>query len=203
MPINDISYKRNDEYISLIYKNNPSKCICKLYLNEPQNYVLIPTDGVIEERIDISNIYELAKKKKYFIQSLKRYLNPLFNFDNNSKWYYWIYSNLLHYGKFPSRSGAVFYYTDRIQIHITVFRSNCERNSYAQILNISYNLPRLSGDFFCTFFPPFFPLSGRPKRFLSTLALYIVLFKKSIVSDEKSIFADEKSIFSYFCNFCN
>ena len=80
MPINDISYKRNDEYISLIYKNNPSKCICKLYLNEPQNYVLIPTDGVIEERIDISNIYELAKKKKYFIQSLKRYLNPLFNF---------------------------------------------------------------------------------------------------------------------------
>ena len=52
MPVNDISYKRNDEYISLIFKNNPAKCICKLYLNEP------------------------------------------------------------HYGKFPSRSGAVFYYAD-------------------------------------------------------------------------------------------
>ncbi len=85
MPINDISYKRNDEYISLIYKNNPSKCICKLYLNEPQNYVLIPTDGITEERIDIANIYELAKKKKYFIKSLKRYLNPLFNANINSK----------------------------------------------------------------------------------------------------------------------
>ncbi len=84
MPINDISYKRNDEYISLIYKNNPAKCICKLYLNEPQEYFTVPF-GDKEERINITNIYDLAKKKKYFIKSLKRYLNPLFNANFNSK----------------------------------------------------------------------------------------------------------------------
>ena len=76
MPVNDISYKRNDEYISLIYKNNPYLCVCKLYLNEPQEYITIPFDGVIEERIDITSIYDLVNKKKQLIQALKRCLNP-------------------------------------------------------------------------------------------------------------------------------
>ena len=76
IPISDISYIRNDKYMSLIYKNNPYLCVCKLYLNEPQEYIIIPFDGVIEERIDITSIYDLVNKKNQLIQALKRCLNP-------------------------------------------------------------------------------------------------------------------------------
>lgn len=74
VPMQDIHYKDNERYMAILYKNKTTKWICRLYFNGNKKYITVPSDTKREERIDISNVYDIETKKEELIKALNRYL---------------------------------------------------------------------------------------------------------------------------------
>lgn len=74
VPMQDIYYKDNERYMAILYKNKTTKWICRLYFNGNKKYITIPSDTKREERIDISNVYDIDNKKEDLGKALQRYL---------------------------------------------------------------------------------------------------------------------------------
>jgi len=74
VPINDITYKDNERYMSILYKEKTTKWICRLYFNGPSKYIAIPNEDKKEIKHHIQNIYEIENHKDELINVLKRYL---------------------------------------------------------------------------------------------------------------------------------
>lgn len=74
VPMQDIYYKDNERYMAILYKNKTTKWICRLYFNGNKKYITIPSDTKREERIDISDVYDIDNKKEELGKALQRYL---------------------------------------------------------------------------------------------------------------------------------
>ena len=74
VPMQDIYYKDNENYMAILYLNKVTKWVCRLYFNGSKKYIKIPDANKNEERIDISNVYDIDKYKTKLIDALKRYM---------------------------------------------------------------------------------------------------------------------------------
>lgn len=72
--IDDITYKDNESYMAILYKNKTTKWICRLYFNTSTKYITIPDEDKREQRISINNLYEIEQYKQEFLDVLARYL---------------------------------------------------------------------------------------------------------------------------------
>lgn len=72
--INDITFKDNERYMAILYKNKTTKWICRLYFNTSTKYIAIPDINKKESRIAINNVYEIEKYKQELLDVLARYL---------------------------------------------------------------------------------------------------------------------------------
>ncbi|MCR5016037.1 MAG: type I restriction enzyme HsdR N-terminal domain-containing protein [Ruminococcus sp.] len=73
--INNITYKDNERYMAILLNGKTTKWICRFYFNTANKYIAIPDENKKEERITISNIYEIEKFQDKLAESLKKYLN--------------------------------------------------------------------------------------------------------------------------------
>ena len=70
----DITFKDNERYMAILYKNKTTKWICRLYFNTSTKYIAIPDADKKENRISIGNLYDIEKYKQDLIDVLTRYL---------------------------------------------------------------------------------------------------------------------------------
>lgn len=76
----DITLKKTESYLAVLYKGNVRKWICRLIVNGPQMIVIIPDKEKKEVRCGISNLYELGSYSYYMASVISRYtelLRPL------------------------------------------------------------------------------------------------------------------------------
>jgi hypothetical protein len=71
----DITYKDNERYMAILYKNKTTKWICRLYFNVSKKYITLPNEAKKEIRIDINNVYDIEKQSEEIINVVKRYIN--------------------------------------------------------------------------------------------------------------------------------
>ncbi len=74
VPINDITYKDNERYMAILYKNKTTRWICRLYFNSSKKFITIPDDNKKDVRIDIDSVYDIEKHKDELVNALNRYL---------------------------------------------------------------------------------------------------------------------------------
>ena len=72
--INDITYKDNERYMAILYKNKTTKWVCRFYFNGSNKYITLPNENKKEIRYDITNIYDIQGFKEDLENVLKRYL---------------------------------------------------------------------------------------------------------------------------------
>lgn len=104
----DLSCKKTESYIAILYQNNTRKWICRLVFNSSQKLIIIPDNEKREIRRKISNIYEIENYKNYLLSVASRYGQlmseienpnpPLFQSDLNRR--YPKYAKFLQNGKY-------------------------------------------------------------------------------------------------------
>lgn len=72
--IEDISYKDTESYFGILYKNNTRKWICRLILNNPNNYkMIIPDENKKEVKFNLDGIADIVNFKDELIEVINRY----------------------------------------------------------------------------------------------------------------------------------
>ncbi len=71
--IEDITYKKNESYLSIQYKGNSRKWLCRLIFSPTQKILFLPGAEKREIRCNIANIYELGNYSRYMLSVLSRY----------------------------------------------------------------------------------------------------------------------------------
>lgn len=69
----DITYKDNERYMAVLHQGKTTRWICRFYFNTANKYLALPTDDKKEEKIMISNIYEIENCKDALIKSASRF----------------------------------------------------------------------------------------------------------------------------------
>lgn len=72
--IDDITFKDNERYMAVLYKNKTTKWICRLYFNTSTKYITIPDADKKEKRISLNDLYEIEQYKQDLLDVLTRYL---------------------------------------------------------------------------------------------------------------------------------
>lgn len=72
--IDDITFKDNERYMAVLYKNKTTKWICRLYFNSSTKYIAIPDADKKEKRISLNDLYEIEQYKQDLLDVLTRYL---------------------------------------------------------------------------------------------------------------------------------
>lgn len=72
--IHDITYKDTESYISILYKENTRKWICRLRLTENQKTLIVPDEAKKETKYSLEDIYELREYKDALVSVVQRYL---------------------------------------------------------------------------------------------------------------------------------
>lgn len=72
--INDISYKDNERYMTILYKGKTTKWICRFYFNGTNKHIAIPDENKKEVRHDINNVYDIQEYQTLLIAALERYM---------------------------------------------------------------------------------------------------------------------------------
>lgn len=73
VPADDIGYKTTEKYLSIFYKNNSRKWICRLYIYEtPQRIVIPDADGNTSE-YDIQSLEEISELKNLLLRVVERF----------------------------------------------------------------------------------------------------------------------------------
>lgn len=78
--LNDISYKKTESYVAILYKNSVRKWICRLILTDSQTTIILPDAEKKEIRRSMAHIYELRNYTYYLASVIARYgtlLHPL------------------------------------------------------------------------------------------------------------------------------
>lgn len=70
----DITYKDNERYMAILYKNKTTKWICRIYFNQSKKFITIPNEDKKEERININNVYEIENYSSKLESALKNYM---------------------------------------------------------------------------------------------------------------------------------
>lgn len=74
VPIENITYKDNERYMTVLYQNKSTKWICRLYFNTSTKYLAIPTVDKKEQKYVIESAYDIEKYKNDIIDVLNRYI---------------------------------------------------------------------------------------------------------------------------------
>lgn len=74
VPIQDISYKDNEKYMVVLYKNNVRNWICRFYFSDNRKCLAISDENKKEVRYAIENIYDIENYKEQLTDALKKYL---------------------------------------------------------------------------------------------------------------------------------
>ena len=72
--IDDITFKDNERYMAILYKNKTTKWICRLYFNSSTKYIAIPNADKKKKRISLNDLYEIEQYKQDLLDVLTRYL---------------------------------------------------------------------------------------------------------------------------------
>lgn len=72
--IKDITYKDTESYISILYKANIRKWICRLRLTDSAKCLILPDENKKEVKYPLQDIYELPQYKEQLSDVLQRYL---------------------------------------------------------------------------------------------------------------------------------
>lgn len=70
----DITYKDNERYMAILYKNKSTKWLCRLYFNGVKKYITIPDENKKEHRIDINNVYDIESHLSEIKDTLNRFI---------------------------------------------------------------------------------------------------------------------------------
>lgn len=73
-PNEDITYKDTTNYISVLYKGNVRKWICRFILSNTQKTLIIPDEDKNENRYPLSDIHDIEQYSEQIASVLKRYL---------------------------------------------------------------------------------------------------------------------------------
>lgn len=73
-PMSDIFYRDTESYMSVLYKDNRNKWICRFVFTDTLKYILIPDKDKKTVRHDIQNVYDIKKYKDELTEALKRYM---------------------------------------------------------------------------------------------------------------------------------
>ena len=79
--LEDITYKKTESYVAILYQNNVRKWICRLSLSGAQKLIILPDKEKKEIRRQISNIYELRNYTQYLLSVIARYGTLLHQLD--------------------------------------------------------------------------------------------------------------------------
>lgn len=71
--MDNIVYKDNEQYMSVLYQGNTRKWICRLYFGN-KKVVAIPDDNKKEIRFTIDSVYDIENHRDLLLQVLKRYM---------------------------------------------------------------------------------------------------------------------------------
>lgn len=71
----DITYKDNERYMAILYKDKVTKWICRLYFNSAKKFIVIPDEEKNGVRYDLESVYDIEKYIPNFEEVLKRYLS--------------------------------------------------------------------------------------------------------------------------------
>lgn len=71
--LNDISYKKTESYVAILYQNNVRKWICRLILTDTQTIIILPDAEKKEIRRSMAHIYELRNYTYYLASVIARY----------------------------------------------------------------------------------------------------------------------------------
>ncbi len=74
IPPKDLHYKDTYSYFGILYENKVTKWICRVYLKENVNFIVIPNKDKKEIRYEIENISDIYKFKNQLIERLKSFL---------------------------------------------------------------------------------------------------------------------------------
>ena len=72
--MSDITYRDTLSYFNILYKDNGRKWICRLVLRDNKKMLILPHEDKTQEKIDISDVYDLENHKSKLVNVLKRYL---------------------------------------------------------------------------------------------------------------------------------
>lgn len=72
--MNDITYKDNERYMTILYKNKSTKWICRFYFNNANKYITISDNNKKEQRFDIKDVYDIQNLKDDLTSSVSKYL---------------------------------------------------------------------------------------------------------------------------------
>lgn len=72
--IKSITYKDTESYISILYKANTRKWICRLRLTDSAKCLILPDESKREIKYPLQDIYELSQYKEQLSSVLQRYL---------------------------------------------------------------------------------------------------------------------------------
>lgn len=72
--IKNITYKDTESYISILYKSNTRKWICRLKLTDSAKCLILPDESKKEMKYPLQDIYELSQYKEQLSSVLQRYL---------------------------------------------------------------------------------------------------------------------------------
>ena len=79
--LNDISYKKTESYVAILYKNNVRKWICRFILTDSQTTIILPDADKKEIRRSMAHIYELRNYTYYLASVIARYGTLLQSLD--------------------------------------------------------------------------------------------------------------------------
>lgn len=78
--LEDITYKKNSSYFTILYRGNSRKWICRLLIGNSKVILAVPDQEKKELRRNLSNLYEMENYGRYMLSVLARYtelLKPL------------------------------------------------------------------------------------------------------------------------------
>lgn len=73
--VNDISYKDNERYFSIIYKGSIRKTICRINLDTKKKQIMIPNENKEFNRIYIDSINDIYKYKDNLVVAVTNYID--------------------------------------------------------------------------------------------------------------------------------
>lgn len=74
VPMQDITYKDTESYISILYKANSRKWLCRLRLNGSKKSLILPDENKREISYPLEDIYQIKTHKDALLQVLNRYI---------------------------------------------------------------------------------------------------------------------------------
>lgn len=78
--LEEITYKKTESYLAILYKGNVRKWICRIILTGTQLIIIMPDQDKKEVRCSVSNPYEIGNYCQYMVSVISRYtelLQPL------------------------------------------------------------------------------------------------------------------------------